>query len=1021
MRIKRMVLTVSMRISGIVFVAGLVCLISSCMGTEWKQTDRGVIVKVKNPVTDGARRVRVKVLGEKLMHISATPERKFDDVESLAVVPQEESTPFFVSENDTAINVCTSALTASVDKCSGQVKFLDANGILILNEEKRTFTPYEADGMSEYSVFQTWTSVGDDEALYGLGQHQADEFNYKGRNEELFQYNTKVSVPMIVSTKRYGILWDSYSLCRFGNPNDYSQLGEVFRLYDKEGNEGALTGTYREVKKKKQVSKKEKSIEERENGKAGKIDLRTKKEEEVQILVRREPQIYFEHLMREDLNRVVGLPEGFPLNGSVVTYEGDIEARESGLHHFILYYAGYISVYLNDSLVVPERWRTAWNPNSYKFALELTKGERVPLRIEWRPDGAVSYCGLRAYAPEKKEERMKLRLWSQMQRQEEYYFIHGENMDEIISGYRTLTGKAQIMPRWAMGYWQSREKYNTQDEVLSTLKGFRDRKIPIDNIVIDWLHWPQDAWGSHEFDPKRFPDPKAMVDSIHRMNAQVMISVWPKFYTKTEHFKEFDERGWIYQQAIKDSIRDWVGPGYLGSFYDAYDPDARKLFWKQMEEHYLPLGFDAWWMDASEPNIRDCTDIEYRKDLCGPTALGPSDLYFNAYALVNADAIYNGQRKAEPDKRVFLLTRSGFAGLQRYSTATWSGDIATRWEDMKAQISAGLNFASSGIPYWTMDIGGFCVENRYVKAVKELEKRRKEERGKRKYVHEGISVEDARFSMDTDLSEWRELNARWYQFGAFCPIFRSHGQYPYREVWNIAPEGHPCYNSVVYYTRLRYNLMPYIYSLAGLTYLEDYTIMRPLAMDFATDEEVLNIGNQYLFGPALMVAPVCEYGARRRDLYFPEGCGWYDFYSGTYRQGGKHDVVEAPYERIPLYIRSGAILPMGSDMQYHDEKQPLELTLYVYAGADGSFVLYEDENENNGYEKGNYSTIRFMYDDSKGMLHIGSRVGEYPGMQHKRMFRIVYVTKERPLPCDPHTNSGVVVEYDGRQMEVRLN
>ncbi len=266
-----------------------------------------------------------------------------------------------------------------------------------------------------------------------------------------------------------------------------------------------------------------------------------------------------------------------------------------------------------------------------------------------------------------------------------------------------------------------------------------------------------------------------MVDCIHDMNGRVMITVWPKFYATTEHFKEFDENGWMYKLAIKDSIRDWVGPGYLGSFYDAYDPEARKLFWSQIHDHYYPLGIDAWWMDASEPNIRDCTDIQYRKDLITPTALGPSAKYFNAYALVNAEAIYNGQRGVDPDKRVFLLTRSGFAGQQRYSTATWSGDIATRWEDMEAQISAGLNFAVSGIPYWTMDIGGFCVEDRYVAAQKEFDKTGRE---------------------NADLKEWRELNTRWYQFGAFAPLFRAHGQWPFREIYNIAPEGHPAYESM---------------------------------------------------------------------------------------------------------------------------------------------------------------------------------------------------------------------------------
>ena len=286
----------------------------------------------------------------------------------------------------------------------------------------------------------------------------------------------------------------------------------------------------------------------------------------------------------------------------------------------------------------------------------------------------------------------------------------------------------------------------------------------------------------------------------------------------------------MYQQSVKDGLVDWIGKGYHYSFYDAYSPDARKLFWKQMYNKLYPLGIDAWWMDASEPNVRDCTDMDYRKALCGPTALGSSTEYFNAYALMNAEAIYDGQRGVGNNKRVFLLTRSGFAGLQRYSTATWSGDIATRWEDMKAQISAGLNFAVSGIPYWTMDIGGFCVEDRYVAAQQEYDKNKTE---------------------NNDLKEWRELNTRWYQFGAFAPLYRAHGQFPLREIWNIAPETHPAYKSIAYYTKLRYRLMPYIYSLAGRVYFKDYTIMRPLVMDFEGDATVNNISDQFMFGPAL--------------------------------------------------------------------------------------------------------------------------------------------------------------------------
>lgn len=944
-------------------------MFAACAGGGYQKTGNGVIVEVKQRQPTDVRKVRIEVMGEKLIHVSATPEKDFSKERSLMIVPGQGKTDFKVDEQGDEVAVKTSRVCATVSKVTGEVCFTDATGKRILAEDRRSFTPVEVEGTKGYSVRQIFHSA-DDEAFYGLGQHQADEFNYKGKNEELFQYNTKVSVPFIVSNKNYGVLWDSYSLCRFGDSRDYSQLGAVFKLYDKEGKEGALTGTYVPA------------------AKAG-----------VETIVRREDSLYFEHLDRKaHLSKVVNLPDGFPFMGSRVTYEGEIEPSESGLFRFILYYAGYTKVYIDNELVVPERWRTAWNPNSYKFAVNLEAGKRVPLKIEWIPDGYVSYCGLRALTPVSAAEQNKLAWWSEMNDEIDYYFVYGDDMDEVISGYRTLTGKSPIMPKWAMGYWQSRERYKTQDEIVGTLKEFRKRRIPIDNIVQDWSYWPEDAWGSHEFDKARFPDPKAMIDSIHALNGRIMISVWPKFYANTEHYKEFDKNGWMYQQAIKDSIRDWIGPGYIGSFYDAYAEGARKLFWKQMNEKLFSLGIDAWWMDASEPNVRDCTDLQYRKDLCGPTALGPSAKFFNAYALMNAEAIYDGQRGVEPDQRVFLLTRSGFAGCQRYSTATWSGDIATRWEDMKAQISAGLNFAVSGIPYWTMDIGGFCVENRYVAGQAEFDKTGRE---------------------NADYKEWRELNTRWYQFGAFCPLYRAHGQYPFREVWNIAPEGHPAYNSILYYTKLRYNLMPYIYSLAGMTYLNDYTIMRPLVMDFTADAQVNNIGDQFMFGPAMMVAPVYEYGARSREMYFPAICGWYDFYSGKYVSGGQKLTVDAPYEHIPLFVREGAIIPYGPDMQYSDEKPASEITLYVYAGQDGAFTLYEDEGVNYNYEKGQYATIPFTYKEAEGTLTVGARKGEFPGMLKERTFNVVKVSKDKPQPFDLKVK-GVVVKYDGTTQTVKL-
>ena len=944
------------------FILPAAMLLAACTQDAVRQTESGIAVKVENKSQGSPCLVRLEVLGNKIIGVSATPERRFADPQSLVVLPVEGKTSFDVEQSGDTVILRTAALEATVLKSTGEVSFSDISGRTLLREQEgggKFFSPVTVDGTHGYSFSQVFESP-EDEGLYGLGQHQADEFNYKGKNEELFQYNTKVSVPFIVSNKGYGLLMDSYSLMRFGNPKDYKQLPEVFRIYDKNGKEGCLTGTYKPA--------------------------------QGETLIREESKLYFEHLVEPEMARVVNLPEGFTFQDSEVTYEGWIEAPQTGEYQFILYYAGYTTVTVGGQTVVPERWRTAWNPNAYKFSVHMEAGERVPLKVEWKPDGGVSYCGLRVYDVVDQEQQSKHRWWSEMSKQMDWYFIAGDNADEIISGYRTLTGKAQIMPKWAMGYWQSRERYKTSTEMIEALQGFRKRNIPIDNIVMDWSHWREDDWGGHEFDPERFPDPKAMVDSVHALGGRMMISVWPKFYVGTEHYKEFDEKGWMYTKAYEDGIRDWIGQGYLYGFYDAYDPGARELFWQQMYEHYYPLGIDAWWMDASEPNIRDCTHMDYRKALCGPTALGSSTEFFNAYALVNAQGIYEGQRGVDPDRRVFLLTRSGFAGLQRYSTATWSGDIATRWEDMKAQISAGLNFAISGIPYWTMDIGGFCVENRYVAAQ---------------------NLWDAARIENEDYKEWRELNTRWFQFGAFCPLFRSHGQFPFREPWEIAPEGHPAYESMVYYTNLRYRLMPYIYSLAGMTWFEDYTIMRPLVMDFMGDEGVRNIGDSYMFGPSFLVAPVYEYGARSREVYFPDCEGWYDFYTCEFIPGGQTKQVKAPYDRMPLYARAGSIVPFGLQMQWSDEKPAEVMDVYVYKGADGSFTLYEDENVNYNYEKGLCAMIDFRYDDASGILTIGSRRGEFPGMLQSRQFNVIAISRDGVSDRFP-------VIYSGEEMTLKI-
>ncbi len=951
-----------------------------------------ITIRVNNPDQDGPRKIRLKVINSKIIRVEATAETEFPAKTSLMIVPQEDFNDFSITEKKDLVELITQNVKATVSKLNGRIRFYDRQGKEFLSEIKsggKKLTPFVVPsreiGVDSSLVDSchrkgwTWNIRFDspnDEAFYGLGQHQSGELNMKGRNEDLFQYNTKVSVPFVISNKNYGLLWDSNSYCRWGNPRDYLQLNKAFKLYDKYGKPGHLTGNY--------------------------IDRNGNR------LERNEDSLYYEYnlpkgsqlAMKEDKGGIQNLPANFNLKGSQVTYEGYLEAPESDVYHFILYYAGYIKVFIDGKETVAERWRTAWNPNSWKFDCKLDKGIKTSIRIEWKPDGDVSYCGLRVASPQTKQEEGQLSIWSEMSPDLDYYFIAGADADEVISGYRQLTGKAQVLPKWALGLWQSRERYKTSDEIVNTLKEFRSRHIPIDNIVQDWNYWKLDRWGDHTFDTSRYPNPQGMMDSVHVLHGRFMISVWPKFYETVANYQELDKNGWIYHQAIADDIHDWLG--FRGSFYDAYSADARKKFWRQMDENLYSkykFGIDAWWMDASEPNVLDCTPMWYRKTLCGPTALGTSTEFFNAYSLVNADAIYNGQRLQNPDQRVFLLTRSGFAGEQRYSTATWSGDIATRWEDMRAQMSAGLNYCMAGLPFWGMDIGGFCVEDRFVAAQQEFDQT-------------GVESED--------LKEWRELQVRWNAFGCFVPIYRTHGQWPFREPWNIAPRNHPAYRALLYYDKLRYRLMPYLYSIAGWVHFNDYTMMRGLTMDFNGDPKIKAIADQWMFGPSLMACPVCYYGQRQRNVYFPKQRNWFDLYTGKYIEGGQSLMVSAPYDKIPVYVPEGSIIPFGPEIEWSDEKLPDTIQLFVYVGRDAHFKLYEDEETNYNYEKGLFSTIDFDYDENSKVLTIQDRQGAYPSMLSKRFFYLVKVSKVQPKALQFDLSSGIMVAYDGKELKVKL-
>jgi len=926
------------------------------------KTEDGVIIYPDANLAGNTQAIRLQVITENIIRVIASPKKEFPAQNSLITVYKNNhvlpSWHLVPGTDKEKITLKTKFITAIADLSTGTVVFYDASGSIILAEKKmgRHLEQTVSEGKKTYSITQTFETTPDD-AFYGLGQHQDDVFNYKGQQVNLFQNNTEVAVPFLISSKNYGILWDNYSISTVGDIRPFRPFSHL-KLFSKNGEQGWLSALYSNDKNKPS-------------------DV---------VIERAETAINLEFLNDSKLY----LPKEFnPVNG-IVTWQGNIASDFTGIHKLRLTYGGYIKVWLNGQLLL-NRWRKAWNPAPALLDVNLDKGKATPIRIEWIPEGEESYLSLKWQEPADLKEQNNFSFSSEAGQQADYYFIYGQNMDEVISGYRILTGKATIVPKWALGFWQSRERYKTQEEILSTVAEFRKRKIPLDNIVLDWSYWKENDWGSQEFDASRFPGPDSMIDVLHKKyNTRLMISVWPKFYEGIGTYNEFEKKGWLYKRNIADRQRDWIGKGYVSTFYDAFNEDARKGFWELINKKIYSKGIDAWWMDASEPDILSNVSPEKRKQQMSPTAIGPAAENLNAYPLQNAKGIYEGQRSVDPDKRVFLLTRSGFAGSQRYAATIWSGDIGSRWFDMKAQISAGINFSMSGIPYWTMDIGGFVVEKRFEKP------------------------------NEKDLEEWRELMTRWYQFGAFAPLFRVHGQYPYREIYNTAPEDHPAYKSMLYYNKLRYRLIPYIYSVAGMTYHDNYTIMRGLVMDFAKDTAVLNIGDQYMFGPSLLINPVYEYQLRSKELYLPKGQAWYDLYSGKRYEGGQKIKADAPYEIMPVYVKEGSILPFGPQLQYTAEKKADTIILHVYAGKDGAFTLYEDEGLNYNYEKGLYATIRFQYSENNKTITIHERTGEFPGMLKKRYFLLKFISHEKPIELNVEKKDGVLIKYNGRRQTIFL-
>ena len=773
--------------------------------TDFKNQPDGVVFRLKTGT------LRLQVCTPTIVHLMYSLSSSFPDHANPVVIKTSwHQAPWSLQLTKDDITLITAALSVAVNRETGAITYADTNGRTLLHDDSKTMTPVTINGEQTYRAedYMNLVGYGSTEALYGLGQHQAGVWNYRGESIELSQDNTSIAVPLMVSSVGYGLFWNNPSRSRFNNR--------------------------------------------------------------------------FEHAL-------------------------------------------YVSSEVADTI--------------------------------------------------------------------DYYFLYGPELDKVIAGYRELTGAAPMFGKWAYGFWQCKNRYQSQAELLGVAQKYRKLKIPIDNIVQDWFYWKEDQWGSHQFDPSRFPDPDGWVRDIHdKYHAHLMISVWPKFYPTTTNFQIMRARHFLYEPNLGEDIIDWTG--HPDTFYDAFNSAARELFWSQVNEALFSKGVDAWWMDASEPDMTPTPTLAGQRAHMHPTAMGTGARMLNAYPLVNSEAIYEGQRQAASNQRVFILTRSGFAGEQRYAAAVWSGDTSCTWTAMRAQITAGLGFCLSGMPYWTMDIGGFSVPSRF----------------------------SARKPKPGDAEEWNELNARWFEFGTFVPFLRVHGEFPYREMWEFGGNHSPAYNAELKFDRIRYLLLPYIYSLAGAVTHDGGTIMRALVMDFPADTNVFNIGDEYLFGPALLVNPVTTFQARNRPVYLPTAPGgWYDFWNGQWLGGGQTIDAAAPYNAIPIYVRAGSIIPTGPEIQYTGEKPADPITLHVYAGADGRFTLYEDDGLTYNYEQGAFARIPIIWDDSGRALTIGERKGTFKGMLKERTFNVVLVTRHSPAGLSVVPASVRSVKYNGKAVRIKID
>ncbi|WP_259067849.1 TIM-barrel domain-containing protein [Mucilaginibacter sp. X4EP1] len=755
--------------------------------------------------------MRIKVCSSDIIEVKYTLFDAFEQKKSLVINNQwVNKASFTVTENSSDIIITTPRLRLLINKATNAITYADKSGNVITSEDKEENKTMEAAtiaGINTYNVSTQFNSPAN-EALYGLGCHPEDSLsiNYKGRNQELLIKYMTGAIPVLLSTKGYGLLWDNYSASDF--------------------------------------------------------------------------------------------------------YGGE---------------AG-----------------------NTKFKYVSESGKQV-----------------------------------------DYYFFYGPDFDEIINLYRIATGKAPMYPKWSMGLFQSQDRYKTQDEILSVKNNYRNNHIPVDAIVQDWYWWSPLPIGSHVMNRERYPDPKAMIDELHKANMHAMISIWPVFGSGTNNFDALKRNGFLTSITWDNFVTHT-----FDTYYDAHNPKARAMYWQQARDSVVArYGWDAWWVDQCEPDNGSLLDERRKADF----SVGKGIDYFNTYSLEHSEGLYKGWRKDIPGKRAFFLIRQSFAGEQRNAATLWSSDITTTFASLRNQVPQGINACVSGIPYWTSDIGGYLS----------------------RVSPDGIP--------DWSKPAYRELFTRWFQFGTFCPIMRIHGKGEralFSSNWDDNTKA-----ILLKYDKLRYRMLPYTYSLAGAVTLHNYTIMRSLNFDFRNDAGVYNIPDEYMFGPAFLVSPVTEQlytgtkaaeGRTTRNVYLPASAQWYDFYTGQLYKGGQTVASAAPIDIIPLYVKAGSIIPMGPVVEYATQKVNKVIELRIYPGANGQFTLYEDQNDGYNYEKGQYTTVIFSWNDQQHQLSISGIKGSFPGMLKQRTINVVIVKGSHGSNVDEADKVDKSISYTGKALSVKI-